>query len=690
MNNTTDQPNTPSLPTIDRIVDTLVYPNSDLTNGDSLLYNHPITLSGSGAPNSWFYLYDNGNVIALVNVDAHGHWERNLNPPSLGEHAYTTSPDGAAFALAIQPLPPATIDHVNDTLTYPYPDLTSGDSLLYNHPITLSGSGAPNSSFYLYDNGNVVALVNVDANGHWERNLNPPSLGDHVYSTQPDGASFVLTVESTLVNPMDPVDPAHPADPSQPTDPILPGDPSQPASDVPVDITKPVTNPVIEHVYDTTGHELNNGATTEDPRLTVTGSGGQPGATVYIINGDYADRTLGDYRELGQAIVQADGTWTVTFSSDLLQGDHSTFFAMLSNGPQDFVSEQFTLNELGSTQPPAALEISSINNADGEHHNGDTISGDPAILHGVAIPASDGGTCYIQLYIDGIGHGSVEVDASGHWQIDTRSYFLAKDLTAGTHTVIVVQDGHASQPFTYTVSGNQADLADAEHPADPPTPVDPVDPGHPSHASTSADLIESTHPAGNPHPGDQDAPAHPAELAPITVTFDGLINDNYGHPPYDVPRDGTTNIAFPTVYGTGPAGLGVTIIDQATGRTLGGAYIDQDGHWQAKIQVSLSDGHHELYATVFGHNSDTFPVNIEFGSSTASADTASTLSVNDLLAHGDATLFGHDAPQAETHATSAAKLDVQDLSHVQTGGVSADVSAATQHALAPQEQHQHH
>jgi large repetitive protein len=667
----------PSTPTIDHVLDTLTYPNPDLANGDNLLYNHPIALSGTGAPNSSFYLYDNGNVVALVQVDANGQWQYRLDPPSLGEHAYSTTPNGAAFALEVQPLPPATINHVNDTLTYPNPDLANGDSLLYNHPIALSGSGAPNSSFYLYDNGNIIATVKVDANGQWQYRLDPPSSGEHAYSTSLDGTAFVLNVEPKQVNP---IDPGHPTDPVTPVDPVDP-------NPIAVTIDGLINNNPGHHPY-----EVPRDGTTDDATPTLYGTA-PAGTNVTII-----DRTTG----LTLDVVRADenGHWQVTLQTTLTEGHHELYATVFGHDSDVFpVNIDFSgstpvdpsepvnpvepghptdpVSPVDPTHPtdptPIVVTIDGLINDNPGHppyevpRDGTTDDATPT-LYGTA---SAGTNVTIIDRTTGLTLDVVRADENGHWQVT-----LQTTLTEGHHELYATVFGHDSDVFPVNIDFS------GSAPVDPSEPVNPVDPGHPTDPGTP---VDQGHPTDPVTPVD---PTHPADPAPIVVTFDGLINDSHGW--QEVPRGGTTDDAFPTVYGTGPAGLVVTIIDQATGRSVGGAYIDQDGHWQAKIDVSLSDGHHELYATVLGHNSETFPVNIEFGSSTASADTASTLSVNDLLAHSDTALFGHDAQHAETSSTSTTKLDVQDLSHVQTGGVSADVSAATQHALVPQEQHQHH
>ncbi|GLQ95841.1 hypothetical protein [Dyella mobilis] len=346
--------------------------------------------------------------------------------------------------------------------------------------------------------------------------------------------------------------------------------PQYPAPDIPVDITKPVSHPVIKHVYDASGTELSSGMRTDDPRPTITGHGGQPGATVYIMFTQGGN----SYTELGKAIVQPDGAWSVPLSADLPQGAQSSFYAMLSDGPHDFVSDPFVLNEQGLTPSPKPLGVTSIHDNGGEHHNGDTIGGGSFTISGVAAPNG-----YLQLFVDGQQVGTPPVDAQGHWQITSDVWLLAGNLSEGAHTLIVMQDGHASQPFEYIVSSDATAPTDPVQPVEPVQPVDPTDPVEPVEPTLPTDPVQ-----------------------PPAATITQVNNDGQSIHDGDTAHEGGFALTGTVVQPY----TAITIYDN--GQPITTTYADSNGNWNAVFGLQ-SAGQHQLSLDPSG--ADAFTVNIE-------------------------------------------------------------------------------
>jgi hypothetical protein len=231
-----------------------------------------------------------------------------------------------------------------------------------------------------------------------------------------------------------------PVDPGKLVIPVFPVDPSLNPD-----------NPVIERVYDSTGQELAYGASTDDPRVVVTGhGGGEPGNTIYLMSADGS-------HELGEGVVQADGSWRITAFADLLQGEQSGFFAISDGGfKADLISDVFVLDERGHT--PSALAIASITDN----------AGTPT-LHGTA----NGGQV-IYIYDNGKYVAQVFPDANGHWQFDKWSVY-GIDISHGEHVFTLSQGAYASTPVEFNVSPHDAVAQSAGvAPQVDAAPVDPV------------------------------------------------------------------------------------------------------------------------------------------------------------------------------------------------------------------------
>lgn len=203
-----------------------------------------------------------------------------------------------------------------------------------------------------------------------------------------------------------------------------------------------------------------------------------------------------------------------------------------------------------------------------------------------------------------------------------------------------------------------------------------------------------------------------ADAAQPALSIDGVTSENLGLPAFDVPYGGTANSAFPSVYGTGIPGTSVTLIDKQTGNVLDVVGVDANGHWEAKVGRSLSDGLHELYVSTFGQHSEPFPIHVDFNYTPPANSTETTAlaepnhaadpaahidtgnshggpSLEDVLSHRGAALFGEEA---KPHAASAdtATLDVSHLAQTLSGGVHAAAFDSSHLLTALHEAATHH
>jgi hypothetical protein len=173
---------------------------------------------------------------------------------------------------------------------------------------------------------------------------------------------------------------------------------------------------------------------------------------------------------------------------------------------------------------------------------------------------------------------SVWADATGHWEIA-----LPNSLTTGTHSLYVASGANVVDKFE-VVDGVQTPIGTT-----PPTPpTDPVPPVHPVD------------------------PIPPGDSNDHVLKIDSLYNDN-GAQLVNIPYGSTTDDAAPLLRGTAAPNAPVDIYDTQTGKYLGGARADENGHWEAKVDVPLREGQHDLYVNSLGQHSESFSIHVQFG-----------------------------------------------------------------------------
>lgn len=192
-----------------------------LSSGDTTDDPRPV-FSGSGEAGTTLTLYDNGRSIGSTVVNSDGSWTFTpANNLADGFHqivaastdpAGNVSPDSVEFNLTIDTVAPAApVLEVTDDEGTVQGLLTSGGFTDDNQP-ELGGLGDPGSIIAIYDNGLLVAEVEVAANGTWSYTP-PTALEDGLHSitlTETDVAGNLSATSAPFEFTIDRTPPAAP------------------------------------------------------------------------------------------------------------------------------------------------------------------------------------------------------------------------------------------------------------------------------------------------------------------------------------------------------------------------------------------------------------------------------------------------------------------------------------------------
>lgn len=297
------------------------------------------TLHGIATAGGTVKVYEGNTLLGQVLAGGDGKWS--FTPGvglSEGPHSLhatvTTVTNGESvksdiFDFTIDltvPVKP-TIEQIHDDAGALQGALNQGQSTDDATP-TLSGKAEAGSTVRVYDNGALLGSVTTAEDGEWSYTANPPLLnGAHAFTVKAeDEAGNVSQSADTF--------------------------------DIVIDTIAP-DRPVIELVYDDQGARTGAivaGGITDDAQPTVSGRA-EPGCNVIIKEGDL---------ELGRAVANADGSWTLELSTALADGAHALSAEALDaagnlSAPSD--SFDFAID----TSLPTAPKITNVRDDVGEY-----------------------------------------------------------------------------------------------------------------------------------------------------------------------------------------------------------------------------------------------------------------------------------------------------------------------------------
>ncbi|MCK6752938.1 Ig-like domain-containing protein [Enterobacter bugandensis] len=570
------------------------------------------TLSGTADANSIVTIFDDATQIAVVTADGTGAWS--FTPETAlveGPHAFTvqaTDPQGnlslvsAPWSVVVDLTAPTvpTLDTVSDNVPGGVTgNLTSGQATNDNTP-TISGTGQAGSTIYIMNNGTQLGTTTVDVNGNWSFTPTTP-LDDGSYSLRAyatDAAGNASANSSVFAFTVDTAGPG-----------------------------VPVVTSVIDDVAPITG-TLTSGNSTNDARPTFNGTG-DVGSTVHVIV---------DGNEIGTAVVNAQGSWTFTPGTDLIDGPHAiTFNATDAAGNVGTATAPFNLTV--DTGVPSAPVISAAADNVGSIQtpltSGQSTDDTTPTLSGTATANAT-----VTIYENGQPVGTALADGTGAW-----SFTPSTPLAAGSHTwTATVTDAAgnispASPGFTLVVDStaptapviSQA-IDDVGSITGPITSGQTTDDTVPRLVGTSepfatVNIYEGTTLVGT---GTADGSgswsillnttltegAHSftaqatdaagntsASSASFSLTIDTAppalpvltsILDDVGNAATPVANGGITNDAQPTLSGTAEAGSTVKIFDNGVQI---GSVIATGGAWSYTPSPALGNGPHTLTFT---------------------------------------------------------------------------------------------
>ncbi|MBK5143694.1 Ig-like domain repeat protein [Budviciaceae bacterium BWR-B9] len=495
--------------------------------GDVIINNTLPTLSGVAEHGSTVRIFDNDNLIAIVEADGTtGKWSFTPKEDLLfGEHIFIAEAIDAAgnyssqspefiviidseFCIIPPPAePPVTLTIESVSADF-RGDLNSG-TVVNNATPTLKGTAEQGSVVTILNNGTILGSTVADSAGKWS--FTPAAelpAGDHAFTVAGDAgipsAEFIVTVDPEL----------H-IHPPVPEEPVI---------------------PTIESVQDNVGAIqglLKHGAITDDSTPTLTGKAAM-GSVVKVYN----DSVL-----LGSVIADAEtGEWSFTPSTALLDGTYH--FAVTSTDAVGNASLPSTVFDLTIDIPAPAPDIrqqilgvdDQVGHITGNVKSGDWTDDSQPTIHGVGT-AGDIIRVYTKDAIDSHEIGSARVSADGTWSLkpSTPLYYGSNELTA----VAIDGSGNAYMPSeSYVISCGDG-----------------------------------------------------SQMPPVIE----MVLDDVGITTGVLKQGSVTDDNKPTLSGTAARDCIVKVYDDAT--LLGSTLTDANGEWFFTPTSTLTDGSHNFTAT---------------------------------------------------------------------------------------------
>jgi len=521
-------------------------------------------IKGTGAPGDTVNVTIDGTVVGTTTVQPDGTWTFTPTTPlAQGPHTVTATQTDAAGNTSAASTP---VTFTVDTTAPAAPVITAptNGSITNDNTPPITGTGEPGDTVNVTIDGTVVGTTTVQPDGTWTFTPTTPLAdGSHTVSaTQTDVAGNTSPASTPVTFTVDTTAPAAPV------------------------ITAPA-----------------NGSTTTDNTPPITGTG-EPGATVSV--------TV-DGTNIGTALVQPDGSWTLTPAIPL------------SNGPHTVTATQ--TDSAGNTSPastPVTFTVAApvVAPVITSPADGSTTTDTTPPIKGTGTPGDT-----VNVTIDGTVVGTTTVQPDGTW-----TFTPTTPLANGSHTVSATQTdaagttGPASNSVAYTVIPAAPVITSpaggsSTNDSTPPikgtgvpgdtvtvtidgtvvgtttvqpdgtwtlTPTTPLADGSHTVSATQTDAAGNTSPASTP----------------VTFTVDTVAP---AAPVITSPTDGsTTKNPTPPIKGTGVPGDTVTVTIDGT--VVGTTTVQPDGTWTFTPTTPLADGSHTVSATQTDAAGNTSPV----------------------------------------------------------------------------------
>ncbi len=501
------------------------------------------TIKGTAQPGTTVSVYIDGVLSGTAEVAENGVWIYSLTVDLVdGLHNITASasdgegnnsPETGKYPINVDTTPASKPGSDNAIL---FDDAGSVTGPIVNGTVTddatptFEGKGESNGTVIIYDNGEEIGRVQSDVNGDWSFSPSP-GLGDGNHSLDYEVVDQAGNV-------------------SLKSDPI----------DFVVD-TKDVSVSIdgaIDNAGSITG-EIGKNGVTDDVTPTLHGKG-TIGGTVKVYEGDEV---------LGEAVVDAEGRWSITPVVPLSEGVHSLTATVTTtaNGESGRVGPFELIVDLTPPNVPTIEEINDdVGALQGALSHGQHTDDATPTLSGKA----DAGT-KVNIYDKGSLLGSTVANPNGDW-----SFTPSPPLLNGVHDFTVTAKDKA---------GNESDAS-----------------------AVFAVVVDTLAPD-----------------APIIET----VYDDTGSRTGDLSEGETTDDVHPTVSGKAEANSTVVIKDRGT--EIGRVVADVDGNWVFEPTEALAGGEHELSAeAIDGAGNTSLPSNqFRFSVDNATPTTPKITSIRD-------------------------------------------------------------
>jgi nucleoid-associated protein YgaU len=564
----------------------------------------PVPLSGTAKAGDIVTLYDGATVIGSVKAGTDGKWtikpSKDLSVGSHDVYAIDTNLAGTpsaqsthvAFTVISAVAAAPVIANVVDATSAHTGTVPAGGVTADAQP-TISGTGIPGNTVYLYQNGVGCGDTKVLANGTWSIKLSGPmSAGVHDMTATQFAAGQAQSVVSNHWS-------------------------------FTIDTSVPV-KPVITGLTDDAGASIPAGGSTVNAHPTVSGTA-KAGDIVTLYDGATV---------IGSVKAGTDGKWTIKPSKDLSVGSHDVY--AIDTNLAGTPSAQSTHVAFTVISAFAAPVIANVVDATSAHTGtipagGVTADAQPTVS-GTGIPGNT-----VWLYQNGVGCGDTKVLANGTWSIK-----LVGPMSQGVHDMTATQfaagqaQSAVSNHWSITIDSSVpakpvitglTDDAGASIPAGSTTPdVHPningtgkagdivtvydgakvlgsvkVD-GNGKWTLKTPDLSTGSHDvyaidtnlAGTPSAQSNHVAFTVGTIAPTVPVITGVI-DAVGPVTGNIPSGGTMDDSRPTIKGTGKPGDTINIFDGPT-RGIGDTVVASDGTWSIRLIDALPLGAHTIYA----------------------------------------------------------------------------------------------